>query len=313
MTANKLLRDISERMDFQIDNDRAYGVCNEVLCSIETQIKSVLVKVFTGPLDEIQEKRIRIFLLENKQDYSVNFDKTKIQSNSVQVVLEKVFIKADMAAAFAEDLAMYIHQLGITCNCDNCRSQAEFFNSSVKNKVCNQCFDGYHKRVKQVSTIKKKSENSDSGSYLTGFIGAFLGALLGLIPWILSHLLVAIPMPLLILGILLWTIKISSAALATKLALKGYWLLSGREGKGVIPTIIFVMILGAFTAVVMNYLMVAAILKEIDDFIGSSFFITISSMFIDVIKYDFPLSLISIGIGTVSYFLRPSKKKNYEM
>lgn len=194
---------------------------------------SAIVHFFITRESGISIEEINLFLNENRKKYRAKT--TKVDGNVVTVLLnsEVKRIKPEDVAVFLNEATAFLAEKGYRSGCAVCghdSGEGYTLQGGLVRPMCAPC----HENV-AAAAAEIKHERATSGSYLTGLLGAVLGAVVGIIPWVL-------------VGMLGLVASVCSLAMAF-LAYKGYLLLRGKRGPGMIWILIIVLVVFTYVAV----------------------------------------------------------------
>ena len=231
------LESFAQSSNYEIYKKIAYGRTNGIFFNISLVNYNTCarVAVFVKHPNGINLSAINLFLKENKKKFKAN--KAAMADDVIYLILTSAtFVKADVVINFLNEFSEFLVENGYTSSCTFCSSSENigytFMNEQVR-EVCPECHEKLSGAVENL-----KEERQTSGSYLKGAIGAAIGGVIGIIPWVL-------------LGMLGYIAGISGLAMAY-LSYKGYFLLKGKVGKGMVWILILVLVVFTYIGVLFS-------------------------------------------------------------
>lgn len=235
--ANVLEKFFENNNNYKIYNKIAYGRTNDIFFNVRLVNYNCHARIaaFIKNPNGINISAINLFLQENKKKYKAS--KATVENDVIYVMLTSATrVKADTVKDFLNAFSEYLIENGYTSSCMFCSNNENigytFTNDQVR-EVCPEC----HEKLSGV-VEDMKEERQASGSYLKGAIGAVIGGILGIIPWVL-------------LGMLGYIAALSGLAMAF-LSYKGYMLMKGKVGKGMIWILIVVLLVFTYAGVLIS-------------------------------------------------------------
>lgn len=222
---------------YQRYNKIAYGRSNDIFFNVQyvNYNSFAQINVFVKNPVGINIDQINLYLKENKKRYKAS--KALLNDGIVSVTLSSAtVVKAEVLEAFLNDFSAYLQENGYTSSCTFCNSNENIgytFTDGMVREVCPACHEKLEGIVEDI-----KEERETSGSYLKGALGAILGGILGIIPWVL-------------IGMLGFVAAISGLIMSY-LSYKGYMLLKGKIGKGMIWILIIVLVVFTYVGVLFS-------------------------------------------------------------
>lgn len=223
-----------ESAKYQRYNKIAYGRTNDIFFNVRYVSSNchALISVFVKNPNGINADQINLFIKENKKRFKAS--NVSVSDGVISVFMPSpTVVKAEVVEAFLNDLSLFLKENGYVSSCTFCSSNENIgytFTDGMVREVCPEC---HAKLANVVEDIKEERETS--GSYLTGTVGAIIGGILGIIPWVL-------------IGMIGWIAAVSGLIMAY-LSHKGYILLKGKVGKGMIWILIAVLVVFTYVGV----------------------------------------------------------------
>ena len=224
-----------QNSEFRKHEGIAYGRINNIFFNVKFNklYANAFIDVFIQRQNGINLSEINLFLKENKKKY--NAKNATLGEGHISIMLNSEIkrIKAEHVMMFVQELSTFLIEKGYKSACKFCSSNADIgysFQDGKVNEVCDTCHQKLNTVIDDI-----KSQRHTSGSYGRGIIGAVLGGILGIIPWV-------------ILGFLGFIAAISGWIMAY-LSYKGYLLLKGKVGKGMIVILVIVLIIFTYVGV----------------------------------------------------------------
>ena len=149
------------------------------------------------------------------------------------------FIKlnAQLISEFLHEFSQFLRDNNYySSGCNHCGKTDDLGYTLQGGQIIEICADCHDKISHELADIKHERETA--GSYMTGAIGAILGGILGIIPWILLDQI--------------GFIASISGLIMGFLAQKGYLILRGKRGRGMLIIIAAVLIVFTYVAVLIN-------------------------------------------------------------
>ena len=213
----------------------AYGSKNGIYVNVvyNKMTWSANVHFFIGRENGVSLEEINLFLKENTKKYRAK--PAQINGSAVSVLLnsEVKRIKPEDVGVFVDEATAFLAEHGYSSGCAVCgqdSGEGYTLQGGFVQQMCAPC----HEKL-AVATTEIKRERAETGSYLTGLVGAVLGGIIGIIPWVL-------------IGMLGYIAGISGFIMAF-LSYKGYLLLRGKRGPGMTWIMIIVLIVFTYIAV----------------------------------------------------------------
>ncbi len=213
----------------------AYGSKNGIYVNVmyNKMTWSANVHFFIGRENGVSLEEINLFLKENSKKYRAK--PAQINGSAVSVLLnsEVKRIKPEDVAVFVDEATAFLAEHGYSSRCAVCgqdSGEGYTLQGGFVQQMCAPC----HEKL-AAATTEIKRERAETGSYLTGLVGAVLGGIIGIIPWVLT-------------GMLGYIAGISGFIMAF-LSYKGYLLLRGKRGPGMTWIMIIVLIVFTYIAV----------------------------------------------------------------
>lgn len=129
---------------------------------------------------------------------------------------------------------LYNHGYRSACAfCENTNGLSLIAKNGVVMEACPECQNKLEGASNELA-----QQRAETGSYGKGAIGAILGGIIGIIPWVIINSL--------------GYIAAISGLIMAYLSFKGYQLMKGRRGKGMIYIIIAVLIVFTYVAIIIN-------------------------------------------------------------
>jgi len=171
--------------------------------------------------------------MKNRRKYRAKT--SKADGNVVTVLLnsEVKRIKPEDVVVFLNEATAFLAEKGYRSGCTVCGEDSGEGYTLQGGLVRPMCAPCHEKMAAAAAEIKR--ERVTTGSYFTGLLGAVLGAVIGIIPWVL-------------VGMLGFIASICGLIMAF-LSYKGYLLLRGKRGPGMTWTLIIVLIVFTYIAV----------------------------------------------------------------
>lgn len=235
----------------------AYGSKNNIFVNVmyNKMTWSANIHFFIGRESGISLEEINLFLKENHKKYRAK--PAQLNGNTVSVLLNSEIkrIKPEDVAVFVDEATAFLADKGYRSGCAVCSAdsgEGYTLQGGFIQQMCAPC----HEKL-AAATTEIKRERAETGSYLTGLVGALLGGIIGIIPWVL-------------IGMLGYIAGISGFVMAF-LSYKGYLLLRGRRGPGMTWILILVLIVFTYIAVltsqgIVEYQYLAEMGYEVDIF-----------------------------------------------
>ncbi len=142
-------------------------------------------------------------------------------------------VKAEDVEALLQEFSAFLTQSGYTSGCGFCTATEGLGYTEQDGRIMEVC-DACHERL-QGAVEEIKAQRETTGSYGKGLIGAVLGGIVGIVPWVL-------------IGMLGYVAAISGLIMAW-LSYKGYQLLGGKKGRGMVWILIIVLIVFTYVGV----------------------------------------------------------------
>lgn len=226
-----------ESAKYQRYNKIAYGRTNDIFFNVQYVNYNchALISVFVKNPNGINADQINLFLKENKKRFKTN--NVTVSDGVISVLMPSpTVVKAELVETFLNDFSAFLKENGYVSSCTFCSSNESIgytFTDGMVREVCPECHEKLSNVVEDI-----KEERETSGSYLTGAVGAIIGGILGIIPWVL-------------IGMIGWIAAVSGLIMAY-LSHKGYMLLKGKVGKGMIWILIVVLVVFTYVAVLIS-------------------------------------------------------------
>ncbi len=215
--------------------DIAYGSKNGIYVNVvyNRMTWSANVHFFIGRESGVSLEEINLYLKENRKKYRAK--PAQINGSAVSVLLNSEIkrIKPEDVAVFVDEATAFLAEHGYVSGCAVCgqdSGEGYTLQGGFVQQMCAPC----HEKLTDATTEIKR-ERAETGSYLTGLVGAVLGGIIGIIPWVL-------------IGMLGYIAGISGFIMAF-LSYKGYLLLRGKRGPGMTWIMILVLIVFTYIAV----------------------------------------------------------------
>ncbi len=215
--------------------DIAYGSRNGIYVNVvyNAMSSSAFVHFFIGRESGVSIEEINLFLKENRKKYRAKTAQLNGSAVSVMLNSEIKRIKAEDVAVFLDEATAFLAEKGYRSGCAVCgqdSGEGYTLQGGFVQQMCAPC----HEKL-TAATTEIKRERAETGSYLTGLLGAVLGGIIGIIPWVL-------------IGMLGYIAGISGFIMAF-LSYKGYLLLRGKRGPGMTWIMIIVLVVFTYIAV----------------------------------------------------------------
>ena len=152
-------------------------------------------------------------------------------------------LKAENVEALLQEFSAYLVQSGYQSGCSFCSTTENLGYTEQDGRVMEVC-DVCHEKL-QGAVEEIKAQRETTGSYGKGAIGAVLGGIIGIIPWVL-------------IGLLGYIAAISGLLMAW-LSYKGYLLLGGKKGRGMVWILVIVLIVFTYVGVMTSEIVAYAV------------------------------------------------------
>ena len=275
-----------------------YGRTNGIFFNVQYASLSIAatVRAFIKRDSGIDLFGINGFLKENKKKYHAADAQT--DGRSVWVTLNSsTVLKAETTMEFLNEFSSYLVGNGYSSSCNLCTNTENLGYTEQDGQVMEVCEACHEKLQGAVEEIKAQRETT--GSYAKGAVGAVLGGIVGIVPWVL-------------IGMLGYVAAFSGLIMAW-LSYKGYQLLGGKKGRGMVWVLVIVLIVFTYVGVMASQMVTDANLGGFE-LTGNAILIYLMAPFLpeyfytEVIWGQLALGWLFAGLGSFGLIRKANKE-----
>lgn len=228
---------LAQMIGFGLYAETAYGRMNNIFfnASINNINGQCLIRAYVKRASGIDTAAVDMFLAENSKKYKNA--KADFDGKSLNVFIPNYLkLNVQTVADFIKDYSQFLLNAGYSSSCAFCETTEGLGYTVQEDRVLEACSECHEKLAGILTDMKQ--ERAQTGSYFRGAVGAVLGGIIGIIPWVL-------------IGMLNYVAAISGLIMAF-LSYKGYLLLKGKRGLGMLFIVIIVLIVFTYMGVILS-------------------------------------------------------------
>lgn len=228
---------LAQLAGLNVYGDVAYGRMNGIFLNayISDMDGNCVVRAFVRRDSGVDVPAANAFIAQHGNKYMTA--KASFDGQSLNIVIPNYLkLTIQVVADFLSDFSVFLNREGYRSACAFCGT-SEGLGCTAQGEIVMEACPACHEKL-AVAMTGIQDRRDETGSYLRGSIGAILGGIVGIIPWV-------------IIGFLNYVAAASGLIMAL-LAHKGYTLLKGRKGRGMLLIIIAVLIVFTYAAVIIN-------------------------------------------------------------